>query len=68
MTRFHRYGMPPMSRVKAGRGEWKRRTGYCPHPGDCMPENSIKMSGMGEFAVVYVCRNCEKAKREMSHD
>ncbi len=58
------YGMIPMSRVEAERGEWKRRTDYYPHPGDCLPATDINLTGE-KRAIVFVCPKCEAAKKDM---
>ncbi len=57
------YGMIPMSKAESERGPWRQRTEYYPHPGDCLPATSINLHGERR-AVVFVCRQCESAKRE----
>ncbi len=61
------YGMIPMSRVEAERGEWKRRTDNYPHPGDCLPATDINLTGE-KRAVVFVCLKCDSAKKEMESE
>jgi hypothetical protein len=56
------YGMIPMSRMEAERGEWKRRQTVYPHPGDCLPASDIKMTG-DDWALVYVCSQCREAQK-----
>lgn len=58
------YGMIPMSRVEAERGEWKRRTDHYPHPGDGLHATDINLKG-DERAIIYVCPKCEAAKKDM---
>ena len=59
------HGMIPMSRVEGQRGEWKRRMDHYPHPGDCQPATGIVLPGERRRVVVYVCKQCEAAKKQM---
>ncbi len=59
------HGMIPMSRAEGERGEWKRRKDHYPHPGDCQPVTGIVMPGEERRVVVYVCQQCEAAKKQM---
>ena len=59
------HGMIPMSRVEGQRGEWKRRMDHYPHPGDCEPATNIVLPGEEGRVVVYVCKQCEAAKKQM---
>ena len=59
------HGIIPMSRVEGERGEWKRRMGHYPHPGDCQPATGIVLPGEEGRVIVYVCKQCEAAKKEM---
>lgn len=59
------HGMVPMSRVEAEHGEWKRRMDHYPHPGDCQPANNIILPGERSRVVVYVCKKCEDAIKEI---
>lgn len=59
------HGMIPMSRVEEQRGEWKRRMDYYPHPGDCKPATNVVLPGETGRVVVYVCKNCETAMKQM---
>ena len=58
------HGMIPMNRAEDKRGEWKRRMEHYPHPGDCEPATGIVMPGEAKRVVVYVCKQCEAAKKE----
>jgi hypothetical protein len=59
------HGMIPMSRDEGERGEWKRRNDHYPHPGDCEPATGIVLPGEEGRVVVYVCKQCEAAKKQM---
>ena len=60
------HGMIPMSREEAEQGEWKRRTTYYPHPGDCRPGTDIVQPGEEDRVVVFVCSECERTKKRMA--
>ncbi|MCX6855281.1 MAG: hypothetical protein NTV80_10280 [Verrucomicrobia bacterium] len=45
--------------------QWKRRKDHYPHPGDCYPATSIILPGETGRVLVYVCKKCEAAKKEM---
>ena len=57
-----------MSREEAEQGEWKRRTTYYPHPGDCSPATGIVLPGQEGLDIVFVCRECERVKRRMEEE
>lgn len=59
------HGMIPMSREAAEQGEWRRRTTYYPHPGDCLPATDVVLPGEEGRAIVFVCPECERVKRQM---
>ncbi len=59
------HGTIPMSRVEGERGEWKRRMNHYPHPADCEPATGIVLPGEKGRVVVYVCKQCEAAKKQM---
>ena len=58
------HGMIPMNSAEDNRGEWKRRMDHYPHPGDCEPATNIVMPGETKRVVVYVCKQCEAAKKQ----
>lgn len=60
--------MIPMSREAAEKGEWKRRITSYPHLGDCEPATDIVLPGQDGLAVVFVCPECERAKRMTPDD
>ena len=59
------HGMIPMSKVGAAKGEWKQRTDFYPHPGDCEPAADIVLPGQDGQVVVYVCPQCEAARNAL---
>ena len=59
------HGMVPMGRVEGEGLEWRRRMDLYPHPGDCEPATDIVMPDQSGRVVVYVCKQCEAAKKEM---
>ena len=59
------HGMIPMSRAEGEPGEWKRRMDRYPHPGDCQPATDIVLAGEEGRVIIYVCKDCEAARKEM---
>ena len=57
------YGMIPMSKAAAEQGEWRRRMGNYPHPGDCLPATSLNVHGERR-ARVFVCTECAAAQKQ----
>jgi hypothetical protein len=59
-----RHGMVPMHRSEDN-GAFERRMAHYPHPGDCHPATDIVLPGQRGLAVVFVCPECERAKRRI---
>lgn len=59
------HGMIPMNRALDEDGEWERRMTHYPHPGDCEPATDIVLPGQEGRVLVFVCPECERAKRRM---
>ena len=57
------HGMIPMNPAEDKSGEWKRRMDHYPHPGDFEPATGIVMPGEAKRVVVYVCKQCEAARK-----
>ena len=47
------------------KGAYDRRMAHYPHPGDCEPATDIVLPGQEGLVVVFVCPECERAKRRM---
>jgi hypothetical protein len=58
------HGMIPMH-PSEDNGAFERRMTHYPHPGDCKPATDIVLPGEEGLAVVFVCPECERAKRRM---
>jgi hypothetical protein len=62
------HGMIPMNLALDTSGEWKRRMDHYPHPGDCQAATDIVLPGEEGRVVVYVCEQCEAAKKQMESE
>jgi hypothetical protein len=58
------HGMVPMHRSQDN-GAYERRMAQYPHPGDCKPATDIVLPGQKGLVVVFVCPECERAKRRL---